>query len=136
MKSTKISDYMVTNVVSVEPDTDLFQAIGLILKHKIDGMPVIDQKGRVVGILTQWNCLKLILSGSYTDEIGGLVQDVMEKDVHTISPHDDVVDVAAVMNREGWKQAFPVVERGKLVGTISCRDILEVIYDFDTHKAA
>jgi CBS domain-containing protein len=136
MKSTKISDYMVTNVVSVEPDTDLFQAIGLMLKHKIDGMPVLDKKGRIVGMLTQWNCLKLILSGSYTDEIGGQVRDVMEKDVHTISPYDDVVDVAAVMTRKGLKQAFPVVEQGKLAGTISCRDILEVIYDFDTHKAA
>ncbi len=42
MKSTKISDYMITRVVSVEPDTDLFEAIGRMLEYKISGMPVLD----------------------------------------------------------------------------------------------
>ena len=136
MKSTKVSDYMVTYVISVEPDTDLFKAIGLMLKHKVASVPVLDERKRVVGMLSQWQCLKKTLAGSYCEEIGGVVQDLMDTDVHTVSPHDDIVDVAEKMTRKGWHLSLPVVERNKLIGTIGCQDILEVIYDFDTHKAA
>lgn len=136
MKSTKVSDYMVTYVISVQPETDLFKAIGLMLKHKVASVPVLDDRKRVVGMLSQWQCLKQTLAGSYCEEIGGVVKDLMDTDVHTVSPNDDIVDVADKMTRKGWHLSLPVVERGKLVGTIGCQDILEVIYDFDTHKAA
>ena len=136
MKSVKVSDYMVNYVLSVEEDTDLFKAIGLMLKHKVASVPVLGKKDRVVGMLSQWDCLKQILAGSYAEEIGGVVKDLMDPTVHTVSPNDDIVDVAAAMTSKGWHLSLPVVERGKLVGTIGCPDILEAIYDFDTHKAA
>ena len=136
MKSTKISDYMITRVVSVEPDTDLFEAIGRMLEYKISGMPVLDKTGRVVGMLSQWQCLTHILGGSYNDEIGGQVKDLMDPEVHTISPDDDVVDVTAFMTQHGCHKSLPVVESGELVGTISCPDLLKVLFEFDTHKAA
>lgn len=136
MKSTQVSDYMVTYVISVQPETDLFKAIGLMLKHKVASVPVLDEKKRVVGMLSQWQCLKHTLAGSYSEEIGGIVKDLMDTDVHTVSPHDDIVDVAEKMTRKGWHLSLPVVENSKLIGTIGCQDILEVIYDFDTHKAA
>ena len=115
---------------------DRFKAIGLMLKHKVASVPVLSKKGRVVGMLSQWDCLKQILAGSYSEEIGGVVKDLMDPTVHTVSPNDDIVDVAAAMTSKGWHLSLPVVERGKLVGTIGCPDILEAIYDFDTHKAA
>jgi CBS domain-containing protein len=136
MKSVKVSDYMVGYVLSVEEDDDLFKAIGLMLKHKIASVPVLSKKGSVVGMLSQWDCLKKILAGSYSEEIGGVVKDLMNQTVHTVSPNDDIVDVAAAMTSNGWHLSLPVVERGKLIGTIGCPDILEAIYDFDTHKAA
>jgi CBS domain-containing protein len=136
MKSTKISDYMITQVVSVEPDTDLFKAIGMMLDHKVSSMPVLDPKGHVVGMLSQWQCLTHILGGSYSDEIGGQVKDLMDPDVHIISPSDDVVDVTAFMTEHGCHKSLPVVESGALVGTISCPDLLKVLFEFDIHKAA
>ncbi len=136
MKSVKVSDYMVNYVLSVEEETDLFKAIGLMLKHKIASVPVIGEQGEIVGMLSQWDCLKHILAGSYSEEIGGVVKDLMDPTVHTVSPNDDIVDVAAAMTSKGWHLSLPVVESGKLIGTIGCPDILEAIYDFDTHKAA
>lgn len=136
MKSTKIGDYMTTHVVSVEPDTDLFEAIGKMLKYKVSSMPVMGGKGQVVGMLSQWQCLTHILGGSYNDEIGGQVKDLMDSDVHTISPDDDVVDVTAFMTQKGCHKSLPVIDSGRLVGTISCPDLLKVLFEFDTHKAA
>ena len=68
-----------------------------MLKHKIASVPVLGKKDRVVGMLSQWDCLRQILAGSYSEEIGGVVKDLMDPTVHTVTPNDDIVDVAAAM---------------------------------------
>jgi CBS domain-containing protein len=136
MKSVKVRDYMNTNVVSFTPETDLFQAIGELLKRHISGAPVINELGELVGMLTEWDCMKRILHRSYTEEVGGKVMHYMRKEVHSISPNDDILDIAERMKVQDWHCALPVMEDNRLVGILSCPDILQVIYDFDTHKAA
>ncbi len=56
------------------------------------------------------------------------------EDIHRIHPNDGIVDVADNMTQQGWRRSMLVVENGKLVGILSCPDILKVIYDFDTHN--
>ena len=133
MRSVKVSDYMTDYVLTFTPDTDLFKAIGTMLEHKISGAPVVDAEGAIVGMLSEWDCLKRILHGSYYEEVGGKVGDYMQNEFFAIAPNDDIVDVAEDMTKKGWRRSMPVLDNGKLVGILSCPDILKVIYDFDEH---
>jgi len=135
MRSVKVSDYMTDYVMTLTPGTNLFNAIGTMLERKISGAPVIDADGKVVGTLSEWDCLKRILHGSYFEEVGGRVGDYMQTDFLSISPNDDIVDVAESITQKGWHRSMPVIDNGKLVGILSCPDILKVIYDFDMHTA-
>ncbi len=132
MRSVKVRDYMTTNLVTFKPDTALFKAIGQLLERHVSGAPVVNEQGEVVGMLSERECLKRILVGSYHEEVGGAVADYMNPEVHAVAPGDDVVDVADVMTRNDW-QAMPVLDQGRLVGIISCPDLLKVVYDFDTN---
>jgi CBS domain-containing protein len=126
---------MNTNLVTFTPDMELFKAIDILLKRHISGAPVLDKEGKVVGMLSEWDCLKRILHGSYYEEVGGSVKDYMRtlEDVHRIGPNDDIVDVAEAMTQKGWHRSLLVLENERLIGILSCPDILQVIYDFDTH---
>ena len=136
MKSVKVRDYMTTNLVIFTPDTRLFDAIGQMLERHISAAPVVDKEGKIVGLLSEWNCLQRILHGSYHEEVGGVVADYMSnsEDLHRIAPTDGIVDVAEMMTQRQWRGPLIVEERGKLVGILSCPDILKVIYDFDTRN--
>ncbi len=135
MRSVKVRDYMVTNLVTFHPDTELFKAIEVMLERRISGAPVVDSQGKIVGLLSEWDCLSRILQGSYYKQVGGTVSDYMQTEVHTAAPGDDIVDVADTMTRNNWRP-MPIVENGKLVGILSCPDILQVIYDFDVPAKA
>lgn len=136
MKSVKVRDYMNTNLVTFTPDMELFKAINILLKRHISAAPVLDKEGQIIGMLSEWDCLKRIIRGSYHEEVGGRVADYMSdgEEIHRIGPNDGIVDVADTMTQQGWRRSLLVVDNGKLVGILSCPDILKVIYDFDTHN--
>ena len=132
MRSVKARDYMRGKLVTFTPETDYFNAIETLLKFKISSAPVLDEAGRVVGQITDANCLHNIMAGSYHDEVGGRVKDYMNTDFKSISPDVDVVDVAEILVELG-RAALPVVEDGMLVGQLSCSDVLKAVYEFDVH---
>ncbi|MEH6651834.1 MAG: CBS domain-containing protein [Motiliproteus sp.] len=125
---------MNTNLVTFTPDTELFKAIDIMLKRHISGAPVLDKDGQLVGTLSEWDCLKRILHGSYYEEVGGMVRDYLRptEEVNCIGPNDDIVDVAESMTQNNRHRTLLVMENKRLVGILSCPDILKVIYDFDT----
>ncbi len=141
LRSVKVRDYMVTNLIVFHPDTDLFAAIDELLSHSISGAPVVDAKGKLVGILSELDCLKSIVSGSYYDyeSLGGEVSEFMTTSVETVSPDLDILTVCDRFTKDN-RRRFPVVEDGKLVGQISRKDILRAIRDFvspdQIHKTA
>jgi CBS domain-containing protein len=65
--------YMSSDLVTFSPAMDLRCAIRLLLKNRISGAPVVDSLGRLVGILTKKDCLKVAFSASYHQEWGGAV---------------------------------------------------------------
>jgi CBS domain-containing protein len=119
-------DYMVSNLVTVHPDTDAHYAIGLLLRHKISGMPVVDDDGTLVGILSERDCLKTLVNANYHNLPTALVRDLMSTDLTTIHADTDILQVAK-MFVEGRYRRLPVVEAGRLVGQISRRDVLRAV---------
>lgn len=131
LNSVDMSDYMLYNPAKVLADDDLFQAIDVILDKRISGVCVVNNDGILVGVLSEMDCLKAIVATTYneTGEVGK-VKDFMTAKVESCSLHDNVVDVANDMLKKGHRRR-PVVVEGKLVGQITCRQLLRVVRQFN-----
>jgi len=133
LKSVKVQDYMSSRLVTFRPETDLFEAINTFLKFKISGAPVVNDRGELVGLLSEVDCLKAILTLTYhEEEVGGRVGDCMPQDVETISYDANIVEVAKIFIDKG-RRRLPVTRDGKLVGQISRSDILRAVEEFAQH---
>jgi CBS domain-containing protein len=122
----KVGACMDTRVHTLRPETDILDAVRSLLKHRVTGAPVVDAEGRLIGMLTEKDCLNLIVTGVNADVPQGRVADFMETQVITIPPDMDVYFAAGLFLKHAFRR-LPVVEDGKLIGAITRFDILRVI---------
>ncbi|MFA0757571.1 MAG: hypothetical protein KEFWMYNX_000138 [Candidatus Fervidibacter sp.] len=122
MPAKKAKDIMTTRVVTVKPSTPIADAARLLVRRKISGVPVVDEKDKtkVVGILTEADLLAAP-SGAKT------VAEVMRKRVISVTPDTSVDDIAATLVKRKIKRV-PVLDGGKLVGVVSRIDVLRAKY--------
>ena len=113
-------DIMTTTVITVKGDVILTDVIKLLLRWHISGLPVVDDEGKLVGIITEHDLMNFALSGNAADT---RVSEVMTTRVETYSPDTLVVEVINHFAARRIRR-MPVVENGKVVGIISRRDIL------------
>ena len=133
-RSIRISDYMTTNLITISSDADLLSAVDRLIEHGISGMPVMDA-GKLVGMVSEHDCLSGILKGTYQGEVGGRVSEVISHTVDTLRNDTDVVEAAETFMRLG-RRRLPVVDaQGSLVGQISRCDILRAVraYEIPEH---
>ena len=129
----KAGDLMTKDVVSVKKDTSIYEALELLRKNDITGMPVIDDDKTLVGILTEKDCLRTLVHAAYSELPSGTVKDYMTSPVLTISPDQDIFSVADLFLKQAFRR-LPVVKNGELVGQITRRDLLRVIQKIETGK--
>jgi CBS domain-containing protein len=127
--SFRVEDYMVRDVVTVHPETNVNEAIGLLLKHSISGMPVVDEAGRLVGMLSERDCLKAFVSARYYDEPTSCVKDLMSEPKATVGPQADILEVAELFLHKNLRR-LPVLQDDRLVGQISRRDVLRALQEW------
>ncbi|MCC1485447.1 CBS domain-containing protein [Winogradskyella immobilis] len=124
--SLKVKDYMTTSLVTFKPEQSVQDVVEAIIKFKISGGPVVNDKCELVGMISEGDCLKQLSESRYYNM--PLDQDNVEKrmakDVETIDGNMDVFD-AANKFLKSKRRRFPIVENGKLVGQISQKDILK-----------
>lgn len=121
-----VRDYMDRHVITVRPDTDILDAIALLLEKRVTGTPVVDKSGKLVGMLTEKDCLRLLAEGVGGDVPRGEVANFMTPNPETIPPDMDVYYAAGLFLKRNFRR-FLVVEDGKLIGTITRFDLLRVI---------
>lgn len=129
-KSMRTSDYTMRGEPVVHPETDLFEAIHLILAHNISGISVVNEKNEAVGMLSELDCLRAVLKGAYHQEIGGIVGEYMTSPCETIDPNDDIISIAQDM-LDNKRRRRPVVQNGKVVGVVTCRQILRGVKEWN-----
>ena len=130
--SLRVRDYMVSDLVTVLPDTEIMRVINLLIERDISGVLVIDNSGRLAGIVTERDCIDVASQSGYFDELGGPVREFMTTAVETVGPDDNLMDVAIRMAKSHYRR-FPVVENGGLVGLIGRRDVLKVLAHGNWH---
>ena len=128
MNQPNVRTYMITRLITLREDMDVYFAIGLLLKNNISGAPVINDENNLCGILSEKDCLRIFANGSFYDLPGGPVSHFMTKEVSTVEPSTDLYSVADKFLKHNFRR-IPVVEGNKLVGQISRRDVLRAIQD-------
>ena len=129
-RSVDALDYMTAQPVIVAPDANIFTAIHLVIAHKVSGLSVVDKDNNLVGVISEIDCLRAILDGSYYNEVGGNVSDFMSLEIDSVTKHVDILAVAKRMVNDR-RRRIPIVDNGKFIGQLSVRSILKAIKDFD-----
>ena len=123
--SLKVKDYMTTNLITFKPNQSVQEVVEALIKNKISGGPVVNDRKELVGIISEGDCLKQLSESRYYNMPleHDNVEKRMAKNVETIDGNMDVFDAAnKFLNSK--RRRFPIVENGKLVGQISQKDIL------------
>jgi CBS domain-containing protein len=149
MAELKVRDIMQTAVIKVGPETTVRELAEVLAEHKISGVPVVDDEGRVIGVVSEADIifqdadlhfpyyLQFLDSVIYVQSIskfearfrkmfGTKAADIMTREVVTISPDASVYDAAALMTDRKVNRV-PVTEDNKLVGILTRADIVGAI---------
>ncbi len=126
LRSVLVKDWMAANLVTLKPDMDVMDAVAALVEARIAGAPVVDHHGNLVGLLSEFDCMKVALDSSYHGEWGGRVSEFMTKDVMTVPADMSIIDLARRF-QESRVRRFPVVDDNRLVGQISRRDVLRAL---------
>jgi CBS domain-containing protein len=130
LQSVNLRDYMLLNPVKVGPGDNIMDAMKVIIDNKISGVCVVDDDANLIGILSEMDCLRAVLGAVYNNNNIGVVRDHMACDNLVVAhPNEDIVNVAQDMLTKN-KRRRPVVENGKLIGQITCRQLLSAVMKF------
>lgn len=120
-----VREVMATGLLTLNPETPIFQAILLLLKNRVSGAPVVNDTGTLVGVLSEKDCLRIYANEAFfSQNAGGMVSDYMSTQLLTADPDDDVFKAADIFLKNSFRR-LPVVDDGHLVGQISRRDVLQ-----------
>ncbi len=126
LRSVLVKDWMAANLVTLKPDMDVMDALARLVEARIAGAPVVDHHGNLVGMLSEFDCMKVALDSSYHGEWGGRVSEFMTKNVITVPADMSIIDLARRF-QESRLRRFPVMDDTRLVGQISRRDVLRAL---------
>jgi len=144
-------EIMSRDVITAKEDTDIHEAGRLLIKHKISGMPVIDNENHIVGMITEADLLTIagIPRGHVFNDVvmkyvlnkptpqhraGKKVKDIMSSPVITVSPDTTVKKIAMILDEKRIKRVPVVDEANKLIGIVSRGDIIRVVCEKSDKK--
>ncbi|EAR10508.1 CBS domain-containing protein [Reinekea blandensis] len=133
VQALTVADCMVPARLTVTPDTTIPQAVEKMLNAKLIGAPVVDENQRVVGYISEQDCLRYMISDSYYDDQRELVRDVMKHEVLFAEPSMSIVDMAQLMCGNKPKK-YPVCENGRLIGVINRTHVITALLKATSHK--
>ena len=145
----QVKDIMTSNVLSVRPDTHVVAVIRLFREHSVSGVPVVDDAGDVVGIITEKDVIaryarphfphyiQILDSVIYLESpkryeesmrriLAVTAGELMTETVTTVPPDMDVQDLAAMMTEQGINPVPVVDEDERMIGIVSRTDVLNV----------
>lgn len=133
----KVSDYMTTKLITFSPNQSVVEVMGLLIKNKISGGPVVNEDNELVGIISEIDCIKQISESKYYNQPLSIstIEKHMSKNVETIDADMNVFDASDKFVKTRFRR-FPILVDGKLVGQISVSDVLKAAFEIkgDTNK--
>jgi len=121
-----IEAYMATELLSFGPDDDIIEAMRRLLERHFSGAPVLDSERRLIGLLSQKDCLEIVYNTAYHQDWGGRVEQYMSREIETIDADCSVLEAAEKLQASKFRR-FPVLRNGRLVGQISRHDVMRAL---------
>ncbi len=128
LKSALVKDYMSGKLVAFQQDTDVLDAIHELVQKRISGAPVLDNFGNLIGMLSEFDCMQVVMTAGYHGEPGGPVSELMATDVKTVDADMSIFDLAEQFMEDRYRR-YPVMKDNRLVGQISRRDVLRALVE-------
>jgi CBS domain-containing protein len=140
----KASDIMVRKVVTVGPEDSIRDVASILLKNHISGAPVVDQRGRLIGIVSEGDLLRRpeagtlrkhswlaqlrgkVLAAEYVKSHSHKVSDVMTRQLITAAPDTPLDQIVELFEKNGIKRV-PITKAGKLIGIVSRANFLKIL---------
>ncbi len=142
-------DIMTTEVITINPEADITEAVKILLDKGVNGLPVVDESGQLVGILCQSDLVRMqkslpipslftLLDGFVPMSSSALleaevkriaaskVSDAMSTKVVTIGPDMTIDEIAALMVDKKF-HTLPVTDEGKLMGVVGKKDVIKTL---------
>ncbi|ODN66427.1 MULTISPECIES: CBS domain-containing protein [Methylophaga] len=126
LASLKVKDHMNGTKITFTPEMDVLRAIHQLIEFKISGAPVIDQRGNLIGFLSEKDCMQVALNAAYQGEAAGRVEEYMHNKVETIDYEASIIEVAQKFLQTAYK-CLPVIKENRLVGSITRQNILKAL---------
>jgi len=117
-------EVMRKKVLTVREDMQVLDAVRMMLKKKVSGAPVVDDQYRLIGMLSEKNCIQALLRAVAERLPSSAVADVMQTDVETIAETADLLTIAHTFVTKPLRRLPVVAADGTLLGQISRRDLL------------
>jgi CBS domain-containing protein len=147
----KVKEIMTSEVITVSTGDSVETCAKLLQEHNISGLPVLDEAGKVAGIVTEGDLIRRasrVKAPGYLEILGGLIYlgspkrfveelqramsleagQLMSKNVISISPEDTVEKAATLMVNKKISRLPVIDEQQRLVGIVSRRDIMSCLY--------
>ena len=118
----KAKDIMSKDVTTISPEATLADAIELLIAKEISGMPVVDNRGKMIGLISEKDILNFAFSGNLYNT---RVNEAMSKNITTFTPDTEVDKIAMTISQHQFRRV-PIVEGEKVVGIVSRRDIIRI----------
>jgi CBS domain-containing protein len=119
-------DIMAPAIISVTPESSLDDAMELLVENRISGIPVINEEGRLVGIISEADRIKIIGGPDHGPE--ATVEQCMTRGVVTVDEDATVEQIANLLMRVGIRR-IPVMSHGSVVGIISRSDLVRALHN-------
>lgn len=128
LNSINIKDFMSVNPLTFAPATHIMDAIHAMLVRKVTGGTVLDDQGRVVGVISELDLLDKLEQIAYYQEGDACIGDLMCSEVDVLPLQTTLFEAARTLTQHK-RRRMPVVDNGLFVGQISCRSILQAFKD-------
>ena len=113
-------DVMRTEIVTIRPDATLAEAVGLLLDNRISGLPVTDETGVLVGVISEFALLAVTYDAAAATQP---VRDHMSKHIISVTPDSPLKELADTFILHRIRR-LPVTDKGRLIGMVSRRELL------------
>lgn len=142
----KVKEIMKTNIINFKKGTPVREAAKILSQKHISGAPVVDEKNRLIGIISEKDIFRALypdyedfysdsslrsdfgkIEGRLLDVANLKVEDVMVKDIISVTPDTSIIKVGAIMLAEGIHRVI-IQEKNMPVGIVTRRDIYKAIF--------
>ncbi|WP_135079552.1 CBS domain-containing protein [Terasakiella sp. SH-1] len=129
LHTVRVKDFMVTDFVTLRPEDDMYHAVQVLVHKEVPAAVVLDKRDKLVGVLSETDCVRVVLDASYNERPPGKVEEYMTTEMDTVDVDATLLDTAALFKEKTYR-LYPVVDHGRLVGIVTRRRCLKATENF------